>query len=362
MLRFDAERLGLPSDIQGTAKIDVDARIAGLRRMREELARVVGCACDSLDHCTCGAAYLARRGRESSAPPTLLHVTNGESAGNSLRQTALGGAVLPWQDVLHDGPVPAVPRPEFLRVRAGFLSDCGWGSRRAILSSLERRDRQLVEALRGGSQVVLWFEHDLYDQLQLLDALALAHEAGASPELIVVDAFPGKPSFRGLGELTARRAGDAVAGAARGDRRRRSTRRRARGTPSVPPSRRRSQSGRRVGRASFRSSPRRCGDCSRSCRGRGRALGNRAACAAGDRGGREHSGGGVRRGAATRGRAVPRRCLVLSSARGARRRAGAPRRDRGGRSPAGTPAAQRRAGFRETAASADRGGTAGAPR
>jgi hypothetical protein len=51
--------------------------------------------------------------------------------------------------------------------------------------------------------VVLWFEHDLYDQLQLLDVLALAHEAGVEPELIVVDSFSGKPSFHGLGELTA---------------------------------------------------------------------------------------------------------------------------------------------------------------
>ena len=49
---------------------------------------------------------------------------------------------------------------------------------------------------------MLWFEHDLYDQLQLLDALALADGLGGSLESIVVDAFPGKPSFRGLGELT----------------------------------------------------------------------------------------------------------------------------------------------------------------
>src|SRR5437763_2991119 len=104
------------------AKIDeIDGRIAGLQRMRQELARVVGCACDSLDHCTCGAAYLARRGREPGTPPALLHVTNGESAGNTLRQTSLGGAVLAWQDVLHDGPVPAVKRAELLRVRASFL-------------------------------------------------------------------------------------------------------------------------------------------------------------------------------------------------------------------------------------------------
>src|SRR4029079_17482792 len=49
----------------------------------------------------------------------------------------------------------------------------------------------------------LWFEHDLYDQLQLLDVLALAHEAGTAPEAIVVDSFPGRPQFRGLGELSA---------------------------------------------------------------------------------------------------------------------------------------------------------------
>jgi DNA-binding transcriptional MerR regulator len=203
----------LPSEALRTrlaAKIDeIDARVAGLRRMRGELARIVGCACESLDHCTCGAAYLARHGRESSARPWPLHVTNGESAGNALRQTSLGGAVLPWQDILHEGPVPAGTRRELLRARAAFLSGCGWGSRRAILASLERRDDQLVRALRDGQPVVLWFEHDLYDQLQLADVLSLAsaavpERAATSPlELIVVGSFPGRPSFRGLGELTA---------------------------------------------------------------------------------------------------------------------------------------------------------------
>ena len=135
--------------------------------------------------------------------PTLLHVTNGESAGNTLRQTTLGGAVLPWQDTLHEGPVPALPRKELLRTRARFLADCGWGRQPALLSSLERRDQQLLDALRD-AHVVLWFEHDLYDQLQLLDVLTLAHTAEAAPELIVIGSFPGKPSIAGLGELTAR--------------------------------------------------------------------------------------------------------------------------------------------------------------
>ncbi len=140
---------------------------------------------------------------EVAERPSLLHVTNGKSAGNTLRQTAIGGAVLAWQDALHEGPVAARPRDELIRMRARFLADCGWGRRQALVASLERRDLQLLAALRDNRRVVLWFEHDLYDQLQLLDVLALAHAEGAAPELIVIGSFPGKPSFAGLGELTA---------------------------------------------------------------------------------------------------------------------------------------------------------------
>jgi hypothetical protein len=149
------------------------------------------------------AGEVADRRHDEETVPSPLHVTNGESAGNTLRQTSVGGAVLSWQDVLHVGPVPAAPRQELLRVRARFLAECGWGSEAALRSSLERRDRQYLDALRGGAHVVLWFEHDLYDQLQLIDALTLARDAGAAPELIVIGSFPGKPSFAGLGELTA---------------------------------------------------------------------------------------------------------------------------------------------------------------
>jgi hypothetical protein len=94
--------------------------------------------------------------------------------------------VVAWRDVLHEGPVPALPPAELREARAAFLAGEGWGSRDAILAGLEARDRALVEA----DHAVLWFEHDLYDQLQLVQALALAPDP-ARLELVNVDRFLG---------------------------------------------------------------------------------------------------------------------------------------------------------------------------
>jgi hypothetical protein len=126
-------------------------------------------------------------------------VTNGDSVADTL-----GGDTLPWRDVYHEGPLRSGERSRFLDARAGFLASCGWGELDAIRSELVARDARLVEALRDGRPVVLWFEHDLYDQLQLVDVLTVAGETGFDPEqleLIEVGSFPGRPGFRGLGEL-----------------------------------------------------------------------------------------------------------------------------------------------------------------
>jgi hypothetical protein len=135
----------------------------------------------------------------------VLHVTNGDSTGDTLRQTALGGDVLPWRDVLHDGPVPDVPPERMREVRAAFLSDCGWGRAGEILADMEFRDRLLCTAIADGRPVVLWFEHDLYDQLQLLQILALLDGPGGV-ELIQSGGFLGPLSTDELEALWPGRA------------------------------------------------------------------------------------------------------------------------------------------------------------
>jgi hypothetical protein len=130
----------------------------------------------------------------------MLHVTNGDSAGESLSASGVPGSVISWRDVLHEGPVPAGLTLEAMsEVRARFLAHWDPGSFPAVAASFAKRDG----ALRPARHVVLWFEHDLYDQLQLLQILAtLSSEPGTEAEMICIDAFPGVVPFYGLGQLT----------------------------------------------------------------------------------------------------------------------------------------------------------------
>jgi hypothetical protein len=73
--------------------------------------------------------------------------------------------------VLHDGPVPSVADAELRVIRARFLSDQGWVAYDQALADLETRD----QALAAAERLVLWFEHDLYDQLQIVQVLASSH-------------------------------------------------------------------------------------------------------------------------------------------------------------------------------------------
>jgi hypothetical protein len=102
----------------------------------------------------------------------VLHVTNGDAAVPSLRAAGVQGDLLPWRDVLHDGPVPGGLAPaELRRVRARFLARDGLLTEREALRAFEARDARLDAAAAAGEAVMLWFEADLFDVLLLLQVL-----------------------------------------------------------------------------------------------------------------------------------------------------------------------------------------------
>lgn len=98
-----------------------------------------------------------------------LNLTNGDAAVFDVARAAgvAPEAVAPWRDALHDGPVPDGLGSEALaRVRAAHVAARGWAGEAEALLSLLERDARLA-AHSAEAEVVLWFEDDLYDALQL---------------------------------------------------------------------------------------------------------------------------------------------------------------------------------------------------
>jgi hypothetical protein len=136
----------------------------------------------------------------------MLHITNGTSV--SLGESGIGGEVLVWRDSLPDGPVPhGLDLDALTEVRAGFLARFFDMDREEVRQDMAERNVTL-RAWRDHEEVVLWFEHDLFDQLQLLQLLDyFAAEEGAAGRvsLIQADSYLGPMPPEKLADLYPRR-------------------------------------------------------------------------------------------------------------------------------------------------------------
>lgn len=136
--------------------------------------------------------------------PSELHITNGDGAGDLLKASGLGGDVLPWRDTMFEGPFPeGLDRAAISALRAAYLGAVGLPKDR-IRRDFEERDARLRDAGRYDA-ITLWFEHDLLDQLQLLQLLdwfADTDVGDTDVGMICIGDHPDVDNFHGLGELT----------------------------------------------------------------------------------------------------------------------------------------------------------------
>jgi hypothetical protein len=136
----------------------------------------------------------------------MLHLTNGDGAATPLRRSGLAGDVIVWADVLHEGPAPPEHGEAWRRVRSEFLCRLGYGEVGEVLAQYARSEAAL-DRYHEHDELVLWFEHDLFDQLLLarhLHWLGTQGHTRTRLSLVCIDRFPGAPRgdrFNGLGNL-----------------------------------------------------------------------------------------------------------------------------------------------------------------
>jgi hypothetical protein len=144
----------------------------------------------------------------------FLHVANGTSTTTIIEAAGIPGARSIWADPLYEGPVPAgLNDEELLQVRRQYHAGPNHPTGRASATLDHTGDpandmrewRAIIERHELYDELVLWFEHDLFDQLALIQLLTWirSHLPPTKPvSLICIGSFPGRPDFKGLGELT----------------------------------------------------------------------------------------------------------------------------------------------------------------
>jgi hypothetical protein len=134
----------------------------------------------------------------------VLHVLNGESTALSLRQSGLAGEHLVWKEALIWGPTPGnLSLSEWCRLRADFLAGAISTDAQQCFEDLMQQEA-LLATLARHDEVVLWFEFDLFCQLNLVYLLGKLRRqdlAATKLSLICIGEFPGIADFRGLGQL-----------------------------------------------------------------------------------------------------------------------------------------------------------------
>ncbi|MFK7692361.1 sigma-70 family RNA polymerase sigma factor [Paenibacillus sp. HJGM_3] len=136
---------------------------------------------------------------------SMLHIVNGDSVAEKLRQGIVQGEILVWREVYPHGPAFVSPEAQENRAARAQYLELTIGVPSEDFIRISAAQEKVLEGFRQYEEVVLWFEHDLFDQTmlsRLLHWFAGQPPAATKLSLLSIGDYPGIERFRGLGQLT----------------------------------------------------------------------------------------------------------------------------------------------------------------
>ena len=97
-----------------------------------------------------------------------LHIVNGDNTAEILSKTNLSGDIIVWREMLCEGPIcNEIDSDEFWKLRYAYFEE------NLGVSKLEYFDKTIKEIVKledvsGYNEIVLWFEFDLFCQVNLM--------------------------------------------------------------------------------------------------------------------------------------------------------------------------------------------------
>ena len=136
----------------------------------------------------------------------VVHVRCGTDIRDSLKIAGIEGDFVEWSDPVCQGPVPAnLSSAELCETRAEFICRNYAAPEQYVEILLRLRNEQsILDKLDRYEKILLWFEHDWFDQsilLRLLNELSERPQLHQKTWILSIDRFPGIQRFIGLGQL-----------------------------------------------------------------------------------------------------------------------------------------------------------------
>ena len=131
-----------------------------------------------------------------------LHITNGSVLTEKLEELDIKGDYLTWHEMLCEGPTTElIDTQEFLDLRKSFFNS------KYDLEIDENELHKEIDKLNhpeNYSEIILWFEYDLFCHLNLVAVISLIKQKGIELPIYLVCSgrIKGQNDLKGLGELS----------------------------------------------------------------------------------------------------------------------------------------------------------------
>ncbi|MEM6515585.1 MAG: DUF1835 domain-containing protein [Bacteroidota bacterium] len=132
----------------------------------------------------------------------ILHITNGQILTDYLNELDVAGDFLTWHEMLCEGPTVAhIDSDEFINVRKQFLKDF---YEIELDESKFKKELEKLNEVDLYSEIVLWFEYDLFCHMNLIAVMSLIHQREIKLPLYLVCSgrVKGEKEMKGLAELS----------------------------------------------------------------------------------------------------------------------------------------------------------------
>lgn len=134
--------------------------------------------------------------------PKILHITNGDSLTQMLKELNVEGDYLTWQEMLCEGPTEIkIDTSSFFNKRKEFLNT----NYDIEINEVEYvSEIQKFNQLEDYSEIVLWFEYDLFCHINLVAVISLLQQKHVDIPLYLVCSgrVKGEKILKGLTELS----------------------------------------------------------------------------------------------------------------------------------------------------------------